>query len=85
MTEPMPRREKCDGCGFVRPLRELLVCRSLVNPDRHPFYVCRPSLHAALKSCFGRAGTADQVEIALADPPPPAADRFGRHEVPDDE
>lgn len=63
---------QCNGCGAVRPLRELLVCRSRINPARHPFYVCRPTLPGALKSCFGRTGTADQVEIALADPPAPA-------------
>lgn len=58
----------CDGCGAVRPLRELLIVSDRHDPARAPWFACRSS-YAGRGDCLARsAGHATDYAIALADP-----------------
>jgi len=64
------RREMCDGCGDLRPLRELLIIHDRHDASREPRYCCRSSAPGAARGDCLRlaAGPTADYAIALADP-----------------
>ena len=79
----------CWSCGSERDLHDLLVVRDLVEPDRPPWHVCRPSVPGGPGDCLRRgAGSAARyrVNLAVADvpvprPAPERAAPVARHDV----